>query len=47
MREVDRRSKYNRRVFLKGAATTVPAVAVATSTGIGLSEAWADMLHPA
>src|SRR5215475_15781652 len=42
MREVDRRSKYDRRVFLKGAATTVPAVAVATSTGIGLSEAWAD-----
>ena len=28
MREVDRRSKYNRRVFLQGAATTVPAVAV-------------------
>jgi hypothetical protein len=42
MREVDRRSKYDRRVFLKGAATTVPAVAVATSTGLGLADAWAD-----
>ena len=34
MREVDRRSKYNRRVFLKGAATAVPAVAIATSAGL-------------
>jgi len=42
MREVDRRSKYNRRVFLQGAATTVPAVAVATSTGLGITDAWAD-----
>ena len=42
MREVDRRSKYDRRVFLKGAATTVPAVAIATSTGLGVSDAWAD-----
>jgi hypothetical protein len=42
MREVDRRSKYNRRVFLQGAATTVPAVAVATSTSLGISEAWAE-----
>ena len=42
MREVDRRRKYDRRVFLKGAATTVPAVAVATSTGIGFTDAWAD-----
>jgi len=42
MREVDRRSKYDRRVFLKGAATTVPAVAVATSTGPGFTDAWAD-----
>ena len=42
MREVDRRSKYNRRVFLQGAATTVPAVAVATSTGLGISDAWAE-----
>src|ERR1700751_6276842 len=42
MREVDRRRKYDRRVFLQGAATTVPAVAVATSTGIGITDAWAD-----
>ena len=42
MREVDRRSKYDRRVFLKGAATAVPAVAVATSAGLGISDAWAD-----
>jgi hypothetical protein len=42
MREVDRRSKYNRRVFLQGAASTVPAVAVATSTGLGITDAWAD-----
>ena len=42
MREVDRRSKYDRRVFLKGAATTVPAVAIATSTGLGVSDAWAE-----
>jgi len=42
MREVDRRSKYDRRVFLKGAATTVPAVAIATNTGLGVSDAWAE-----
>src|SRR6201987_4290348 len=42
MREVDRRSKYDRRVFLKGAATTVPAVAVASTTGLGIADAWAD-----
>jgi hypothetical protein len=42
MREVDRRSKYNRRVFLQGAATAVPVAAVATSTGLGISDAWAD-----
>jgi hypothetical protein len=42
MREVDRRSKYDRRVFLKGAATAVPVAAVATSTGLGISDAWAD-----
>src|SRR6202047_3893570 len=42
MREVDRRSKYNRRVFLQGAATTVPVVAVATSAGLGITDAWAD-----
>src|SRR3954453_308566 len=42
MREVDRRSKYDRRVFLKGAATAVPTVAVATSAGLTVSDAWAD-----
>jgi hypothetical protein len=42
MREVDRRRKYNRRVFLQGAATTVPVVAVATSAGLGITDAWAD-----
>jgi hypothetical protein len=42
MREVDRRSKFDRRVFLKGAASTVPAVAVATSTGLTIQDAWAD-----
>lgn len=42
MREVDRRSKYDRRAFLKGAATSLPVAAVATSTGIGISDAWAD-----
>ncbi len=42
MREVDRRSKYNRRVFLQGAATAVPVAAVATSTGLSVSDAWAQ-----
>jgi hypothetical protein len=42
MREVDRRSRYNRRTFLKGAATTVPAVAAATTVGAGIEDAWAD-----
>jgi hypothetical protein len=42
MREVDRRSKYSRRVFLQGAATTVPVVAAATSVGVGIENAWAD-----
>src|SRR5260370_58150 len=42
MREIDGRSKYNRRIFLQGAATAVPAVAIATSTGLGIGEAWAD-----
>ena len=42
MREVDRRSKYDRRVFLKGAVTTVPAVAVASTTGLGITDAWAE-----
>jgi hypothetical protein len=42
MREVDRRSKYNRRVFLQGAATTVPVVAIAASVGISIEDAWAE-----
>ena len=42
MREVDRRSKYYRRAFLQGAATAVPAVAVAASAGLGITDAWAD-----
>jgi hypothetical protein len=42
MREVDRRSKYDRRTFLKGAATTVPVVAAAASTGLMIEDAWAD-----
>ncbi|WOH82937.1 gluconate 2-dehydrogenase subunit 3 family protein [Bradyrhizobium sp. BEA-2-5] len=42
MREIDRRSKYDRRVFLKGAAVTAPAVAIATSTGLGITDAWAE-----
>ena len=42
MREVDRRSKFNRRTFLQGAATAVPVVAVATSAGLGIEDAWAE-----
>ena len=42
MREVDRRSKYNRRIFLKGAAIAVPAAAVAATAGLGIEEAWAE-----
>jgi hypothetical protein len=42
MREVDRRSKYNRRVFLQGAATAVPTVAISTSAGLGVTDAWAE-----
>src|SRR5437879_13187317 len=41
MREVDRRGKYNRRIFLQGAATAIPVVALASSTGIGIEDAWA------
>src|SRR6201995_5056135 len=41
MREVDRRGKYSRRIFLKGAATAVPVAAVAASTGISIEDAWA------
>ncbi len=49
MREVDRRGKYSRRIFLQGAASAVPVVAVAASAGIGVGDAWADdatMLAP-
>ena len=42
MREVDRRSKYNRRTFLQGAATAVPVVAVAASASLGIEDAWAE-----
>lgn len=42
MREVDRRSKHSRRVFLKGAATAVPVVAAAASVGVSIESAWAD-----
>jgi hypothetical protein len=41
MREVDRRGRYSRRIFLKGAATAVPVIAVAASAGIGIEDAWA------
>src|SRR6478672_5084818 len=41
MREVDRRGKYSRRIFLQGAATAIPVVAVASSSGIGIEDAWA------
>src|ERR1700726_1213472 len=41
MREVDRRGKYSRRIVLQGAATAIPVVAVASSTGIGIEDAWA------
>jgi hypothetical protein len=42
MREVDRRSKYNRRAFLQGAATAVPVVAVAAGASLGIEDAWAE-----
>jgi len=42
MREIDRRSKYNRRVFLKGAAAAAPVVAVVASAGLSVEDAWAD-----
>jgi hypothetical protein len=41
MREVDRRGKYSRRIFLQGAATAVPVAAIAVSAGIGIEDAWA------
>src|SRR5882724_11069792 len=42
MREVDRRSKFSRRVFMQGAATAAPVAAVAASTSLGISDAWAN-----
>ncbi|SHL19377.1 hypothetical protein SAMN05444159_5267 [Bradyrhizobium lablabi] len=42
MREVDRRGKYSRRIFLQGAASAVPVAAVAASTGISIADAWAN-----
>lgn len=42
MREVDRRSKHSRRVFLKGAATAVPVAAVAAGVTVSIEGAWAD-----
>ncbi len=41
MREVERSSKYSRRIFLQGAASAVPVVAAAASTGLGIEDAWA------
>lgn len=41
MREVDRRSKYSRRIFLQGAASAVPVVTVVAGTGLGIDDAWA------
>jgi len=42
MREVDRRSKYSRRIFLQGAAAAAPVVAVAASARLTVEDAWAD-----
>ena len=42
MREVDRRRTYSRRTFLTGAATAVPAAAIAANTGLSVKEAWAE-----
>ena len=42
MREVDRRSKYSRRTFLKGAAAAAPVAAIATSIPLGVEDAWAE-----
>ena len=41
MREVDRRSKYSRRIFLQGAASAVPVAAVATGASLSIEDAWA------
>src|SRR5438445_6244162 len=42
MREVDRRSKHSRRVFLKGAAAAMPVAAVAASAPVSIEGACAD-----
>ena len=42
MREVDPRSRFSRRTVLAGAASAVPAAAIAAKTGLGVSQAWAD-----
>jgi hypothetical protein len=42
MREIDRRSKVDRRKFLKTAAAVPPATAVAVASGLPISSAWAE-----
>lgn len=42
MREVDRRSKMDRRNFLKTAAAVPPAAAIAATTGLSIDGAWAE-----
>lgn len=42
MREVDPRSRYSRRTFLKGAASAGPAAVIAAGTGLSITEAWAE-----
>jgi hypothetical protein len=42
MREVDRRTKFDRRRFLHGVAILPPAVAVAVQVGLPIGTAWAD-----
>ena len=42
MREIDRRSKIDRRNFLKTAGAVPPAVAVAATVGLSIDGAWAD-----
>lgn len=42
MREVDRRSKFSRRMFVQGAAAAVPVAAAVTGTTLGIEDAWAS-----
>ena len=42
MREIDPRSRYSRRTFLKGAASAAPAAAIAAGTGLTITDAWAE-----